>query len=60
MSNQSLSKEIKDFIENYIPSVGFVDVLFLFYLSPEKKWTSDEVNKELRTNSSTTSKILIF
>lgn len=51
MSDSELSKEIQDFINSHIRSVGNLDVLFLLSSDPTKIWTAEDVSRELRTNS---------
>ena len=51
MAVTELSQEMQNFIDSNIRSVGDLEVLFLLANDPSRQWTSDEVSKELRTNS---------
>lgn len=43
---------IREFIYKNIRSVGHLEVLLLLARDPHKRWTADEVSRELRTNTS--------
>lgn len=45
-----IPEEIKEFIRQYITSIGQLDVLLLLKRDVERVWTSAQVGSELRTN----------
>lgn len=50
MSDHNLTIELKEFIKENIFSIAQLDLLFLFYLNPDKFWQYEELSKENRTN----------
>lgn len=51
MDDSTLSKQTREFIQMYVPSLGALEVLLLLLKFPERSWTVDSITKELRSNT---------
>lgn len=49
---RELDNELREFIQQYISSVGQLDVLLLLRAEPDREWTVEEVTERLRTSES--------
>jgi predicted ArsR family transcriptional regulator len=55
-----ISKELKDFIGNYIRSVAQLEILLLLHEMREKSWVADEVGRRLGIETEAASTQLMF
>jgi hypothetical protein len=51
MNESTLSKETREFIQTYVPSLGSLEMLLLLLKYPEQSWTVESITKELRSNA---------
>jgi predicted transcriptional regulator len=51
MSVSDLPEEVRQFISEYIQTVGALDLLILLKRSPSRLWSLDEIAQELRTSA---------
>jgi hypothetical protein len=51
MSVSDLPEDVRRFINEYIQTVGALDLLILLQHSPSRMWSLDEIAQELRTSA---------
>lgn len=51
MSVSDLPEDVRRFINQYIQTVGALDLLILLQRSPSRMWSLDEIAQELRTSA---------
>lgn len=56
MSSNQLTNDLQEFIDKNISSIAQLELLFLFYLNPNRTWNNVELSNETRTNSSAVAK----
>jgi len=60
MDESNLSKEIREFIQTFIPSLGALEVLLLLFNNPDHAWTPDSIAMKLRSNMLMVNDFLAF
>lgn len=50
MSDEGIPKDVRAFVVRYLKSVAHLEVALLLSSDPKRRWTPDELSRELRTN----------
>lgn len=59
MPSSSLPLDIKELLMEHIESVSQLEVLFIFFIQPDRHWTAKEVSQEQRSHPTSIARQII-